>query len=515
MTFKELFKVNPVRFLSIVFLAIINAGAIALSSYFVLVSSTALQALKWQMWVSTTIGLCLAYFLSTLAEPVYTILLQKQVQNYFHEVRADIITHYYEDATRPAVSKMQNRVTNDLELMAENKLTKLTSMINNAAILVISAVIIYSLHWSLLIILLIIVAAGLSLPKLIDKPLQRALEKLSGANEEYLKRISQWLDGISEIRRFLAGAKLFQVLAKTSTKLEQATIKQTKLKQALAFNNELVSLLTDFVLTFAAAILFINGQVAFGVIVGIGNFQFYIMNAIEELANDLGEIKSTKSLSQVITESRKTLISKSENEDSIQISTTDLIYQYPNGEELHYPAQVFKAGEKVLLTGDTGAGKSTFLKLLIGELSPKLGNIKINQKSVSYLPQQSVLFPGTVRENITMFDSKLNSQVEEVAEQMGLSVDLKSHKIRLDKQINLDQLNVSGGQRQKIILARNLIHQKPIMLIDEGTSAIDKNTTLEILKNLKTSPATIIFIAHNFSPEMRAIFDREVHFSKK
>ena len=496
-------------------MAIINAGSIALSSYFVLLNSTALQALKWQMWVNTTIGLCLAYLVSSLATPAYTVLLQKQIQIYFYEVRAEIVTHYYEDDDRPAVSKMQNRVTNDLELMAENKLAKLTSITNNVAILVISAVVIYSLHWSLLIILIIIVAAGLSLPKLIDKPLQRALEKLSGANEEYLKRISQWLDGIGEIRSFLAGAKLFQVLAKTSTKLEQATIKQTKLQQALAFNNELISLLTDFILTFASAILFINGQVAFGVIVGIGNFQFYIMNALEELANDLGAIKSTKFLSQAISESRKTLKSKSENEDSIQISTTELIYQYPNGEELHYPAQVFKAGEKVLLTGDTGAGKSTFLKLLTGELSPKRGNIKINQKAVSYLPQQPALLPGTIKENITMFNSKLNKQVEEVVKLVELSADLKNNKIDLDEQVNLDQLNVSGGQRQKIILARNLIHQKPVMLIDEGTSAIDKNATLEILKNLKKVPATIIFIAHNFSPEMRAIFDREVHFSKK
>ena len=180
MTFKEFFKVNPVRFLSIVLMAIINAGSIALSSYFVLLNSTALQALKWQMWVNTTIGLCLAYLVSSLATPAYTVLLQKQIQIYFYEVRAEIVTHYYEDDDRPAVSKMQNRVTNDLELMAENKLAKLTSITNNVAILVISAVVIYSLHWSLLIILIIIVAAGLSLPKLIDKPLQRALEKLSG-----------------------------------------------------------------------------------------------------------------------------------------------------------------------------------------------------------------------------------------------------------------------------------------------------------------------------------------------
>ena len=75
-------------------------------------------------------------------------------------------------------------------------------------------------------------------------------------------------------------------------------------------------------------------------------------------------------------------------------------------------------------------------------------------------------------------------------------------------------LNVSGGQRQKIILARTQIHDSKILLIDEGTSAIDQEGTRAILQELLKLPSTVIFIAHNFDKNLQLLFDREIHLSK-
>jgi ABC-type bacteriocin/lantibiotic exporter with double-glycine peptidase domain len=76
-------------------------------------------------------------------------------------------------------------------------------------------------------------------------------------------------------------------------------------------------------------------------------------------------------------------------------------------------------------------------------------------------------------------------------------------------------LNISGGQRQKIVLARAKVHDSDIILIDEGTSAIDQNATIDILKRLVQSKATIVFIAHNFNEGMHKLFDREIHLVKE
>lgn len=75
-------------------------------------------------------------------------------------------------------------------------------------------------------------------------------------------------------------------------------------------------------------------------------------------------------------------------------------------------------------------------------------------------------------------------------------------------------MNISGGQRQKIVLVRALVHQSEIFLIDEGTSAIDQQATMQILREITSSSATVIFIAHSFNDQMKEMFDREIHLTK-
>ena len=87
---------------------------------------------------------------------------------------------------------------------------------------------------------------------------------------------------------------------------------------------------------------------------------------------------------------------------------------------------------------------------------------------------------------------------------------MKKYKDGVNSPLKLDKLNISGGQRQKIVMARAQIHDSKIILIDEETSAIDQQATFKILKKLLQTEATIDFIAHNFNENMRNLFDREI-----
>ena len=100
-----------------------------------------------------------------------------------------------------------------------------------------------------------------------------------------------------------------------------------------------------------------------------------------------------------------------------------------------------------------------------------------------------------------MFNSKLNDRVMHFVKQVNLEKDLAKFPAG------------SGGQRQKVVLARAQIHDSQLIFIDEGTSAIDAHNGLEILQNLLQTDATIVFIAHNLTEEMRQLFDREIHLS--
>ena len=104
--------------------------------------------------------------------------------------------------------------------------------------------------------------------------------------------------------------------------------------------------------------------------------------------------------------------------------------------------------------------------------------------------------------------------MDQALKEVDFDTDISKFKDGLNEELDLDKLNISGGQRQKIVLARAQVHDSDIILIDEGTSAIDQNATMDILQRLVKSKATIVFIAHNFNEEMRKMFDREIHLVK-
>lgn len=290
--------------------------------------------------------------------------------------------------------------------------------------------------------------------------------------------------------------------------------------------NGLVSNLLMLALFVFTSLLTANKLVIFGTITTVGNLQYYISMGLQYLSNYRGQIKSTKPLNKRI--AQDSTFVKSDHDGNLQLASAfagkNLSVSFPHGETLSFPDFEVNAGEKILLTGDSGAGKSTLFKLILGELKPTTGEITYFDKDMNiikpdlsklgYIAQTPRLFPATIAENITMFNKNLNPQLSQTINEVGLQNDIKKFDQGIKEQINLDKLNISGGQRQKIVLARAKIHNSNIILIDEGTSAIDQNATLNILKDLANSNATIFFIAHNFNDEMRKIFDREIHIQK-
>lgn len=323
------------------------------------------------------------------------------------------------------------------------------------------------------------------MPKLIEKPLQKANKLISTSNEIYLDTLNDWLRGLDQLRQFAAGAKLFSVTQNASKKLEDATVKQTTYTKLLNAINGIASALFGLIIFVLTGFLVKNGLVQMSTLLIVGNFRFYLNQAINEISQARGEMKGVKSLIEEVNEAaEKVQVSdKQKTNMPTVIKTESLRLDFPNGEKLSYPDIQINQGEKILLTGDSGTGKSTLFKLILGELAPSAGKIifedkdgnEINPdlKTIGYLPQDPVIFPASIKENITMFNNKLDNKVERSVEEVDLSSDLQKFDEGINKKLNLDKLNISGGQRQKIVLARAQVHDSDIILIDEGTSAID------------------------------------------
>lgn len=169
-----------------------------------------------------------------------------------------------------------------------------------------------------------------------------------------------------------------------------------------------------------------------------------------------------------------------------------------------------KKGDCVVVAGESGAGKSTAIKLLLGILRPESGKIylsagmntyevgKNTRKLFSYVPQGNLILSGTIRENICF--AKQNAAEEEIikAAQIAQIWDfIETLDSGLDTKIGEKGLGLSEGQVQRISIARALLYDAPILLLDESTSALDSATELALLEAIRSmTDKTCIIVSH-------------------
>ena len=172
------------------------------------------------------------------------------------------------------------------------------------------------------------------------------------------------------------------------------------------------------------------------------------------------------------------------------------------------------AGETIAIVGESGSGKSTILNLVLGFNKPKMGKIFIDgkdmdeidlqsyRKHIAIVPQTSVLFTGTIKDNITYGFSRISKKrIDEAVKAANLTEFINSLPQGLDTMLDEHGANLSGGQRQRIAIARAIIRDPKVIIFDEATSALDTVSEKEIqsaLNNL-TEGRTTFIVAHRLS----------------
>ena len=170
--------------------------------------------------------------------------------------------------------------------------------------------------------------------------------------------------------------------------------------------------------------------------------------------------------------------------------------------------------DTIAFVGKSGSGKTTLIDLIMGLLNPNEGDINIDdtplnrqnmqnwRQMTSYVPQEPVLFNGTIRENITRdLDGVDDQELKDILGKTLVSEFLDNKKMGLDTPIGDRGIQLSGGQKQRIALARALLKKPEILILDEATSALDNQSEKEIRDSLQAlhGKQTIIIIAHRLS----------------
>ncbi len=192
-----------------------------------------------------------------------------------------------------------------------------------------------------------------------------------------------------------------------------------------------------------------------------------------------------------------------QNGNGIGIRIEDLHFSYHSGKEVFQNVNFeAKSGEIVALVGPSGGGKTTLLRLLLGMLSIKTGNIQLSNEEneitlcaspstrrlFAYVPQDNTLFSGTIAENLRITNPEATDDMLTDALKTACAFDFVSAlPDGLDSQVGESGNGLSKGQIQRISIARALLSDAPILLLDEATSALDIKTARTLLENIQNS----------------------------
>jgi len=196
-----------------------------------------------------------------------------------------------------------------------------------------------------------------------------------------------------------------------------------------------------------------------------------------------------------------------------EIDFKDVEFSYPgdNGEALRKVSFHIKPGEHVAMIGRVGSGKSTLLRMILGLYQPTGGAVRIDgvdirqldptqlRRNIGYVPQDSTLFFGSLKENILLAFPHLDAaDLLTAAQVAGLSDMVNAHPRGFDMVVGERGESLSGGQRQGVAIARAVVHNPPILLLDEPTGSMDHSSEDTIKRNLREYGAgkTMVIVTH-------------------
>jgi ATP-binding cassette subfamily C protein LapB len=301
--------------------------------------------------------------------------------------------------------------------------------------------------------------------------------------------------------------------------------------------------LSMFIINFAASVqqyaqvaaiffgvyLIVEGTITQGALIGAVILGGRTMSPLSQLANTLSRVNGALTAYRNLSK----LIGKEDTSTSLsplsrpilhgEIEFKDVSYTFPGMTQPVLKGLTFKltAGQKVALVGKMGSGKSTLSRLVAGIIEPSEGAILIDgvdvrqidqadlRKNVGVMLQESWLFSGTVRENIQMgFNEYDDEHLLEICKIAGVDDFVGSNPKGYDLEVRERGVGLSGGQLQTINLARSLLHDPNILLLDEPTSSMDQGTEKKVIESLKEAGRnkTMMIVTHR-NPIL-AIVDR-------
>lgn len=357
--------------------------------------------------------------------------------------------------------------------------------------------------------------------KFIQKDIVKETSTLAGTTTESLRNIElvKSLGLVTqEIRR----------ISSNTLKILGLELKKVKKVRTLGFvQGTLVNLMRNSLLLFLSWMVF-SGKITPGMYIQFLFYTFFIFNPLQELGTFIQtwreaqiSLEKYNDLRQLPVEHKPSSPIPLGQIHSIKFSQVDFKHKSATRNALTNISFELKQGETIAFVGPSGSGKSTLVKLLVGLYRPEMGSIQFNgipateidpseiRNQLGLVSQESQLFSGTIRDNLLFVKpSATDEELMEVLQRAATQTLMNRADKGLDTQIGEGGIKVSGGEKQRISIARALLRNPCLMVFDEATSALDSITEKEITKTVREvsrqRDRINVIIAHRLSTILHA-----------
>lgn len=459
--------------------------------------------------------------------------INKAIQKMSNYLRYQIINRIAQMAPlefkKQSIGGYTSYLINDTNQIEQIGFEKFYELFAGVVTLIFSLGTLFLIHWSLFLLVLIESILLIQLPRLLNKRLKKATLAVTNQNEACTSTTTQLLSGYSTFYNFKNSNYFIEKIKQEFLTLANKKNSQYHLIALVAVLGG-VSNIVGQVTAFS-----MSGYLAFRKIIPIGiiwtasNLSAKIFNIIGSSSQNISSIQSVSPLFEKINSFVFSVINTNQETYTIDgigsgIILRNVAYSYDKNKTLFNNINYhFHPQKKYAIVGKSGSGKSTLLNIINNNLSDYEGSIVLNDIELStiskdsvldlilYIDQNPYLLEGTIRENIVLGDRFDDKEIEKLLNYVQLNQFVNNLDFELIEAGN----NVSGGQKQRLALARGLIRNKKIILLDESTSSLDQETAFEI-ENLilNMEDATVIMVNHNLTPSIKDKLDGILNLSK-
>lgn len=444
------------------------------------------------------------------------------------DIENDLRNDYYEQLQKLQLSFFQKNRVGDLMARATNDLNAVRMMIgpaimyflNTIVVTLVAIPVMVAINLKLTLLLLLSLASIPIISKFFMSQIHDRFEKI----QEYFSSIT------ARVQENLTGIRVIRAYARENNEIDKF---RSLNREFVNRNLGLIKLQALFMPILRAAagigpviVLWYGGQLVANQTISLGKFvefNLYLVLLIWPMVA-LGYVvglyqRGMASMSRINSILNTEISIKDEGKKSLEeikgaIEFRNLTFSYDDKEILKNINLNIQAGQTVAIVGHTGSGKSTLINLIPRLFDAPASQIFIDghpiqeiplatlRHSIGYVPQDTFLFGDTIAGNIAFgVDSVDQEKIEKVAEQAGLLADIKGFPNQFDTIVGERGITLSGGQKQRTAIARALLRQPKILLLDDSLSAVDTETEERILGHLKgvMSGRTSIIVSHRIS----------------